>query len=65
MENINFNWIGHILRRNCLLRKVIEGKIKGGIKLQEDEEEDVGSYRSHYVESSLWKRLWTWRETDY
>jgi hypothetical protein len=24
------NWIGHILRRNCLLQKVIEGKIKGG-----------------------------------
>jgi hypothetical protein len=23
-----------------------------------------GSYRSHYVESSLWKRLWTFRETD-
>jgi hypothetical protein len=25
------NWIGDILRRNCLLRQVIEGKIKGGI----------------------------------
>jgi hypothetical protein len=24
------NWIGHILRRNCLLRQVTEGKIKGG-----------------------------------
>jgi hypothetical protein len=23
------NWIGHILRRNCLLQRVIEGKIKG------------------------------------
>jgi hypothetical protein len=23
------NWIGHILRRNFLLRQVIEGKIKG------------------------------------
>jgi len=22
------NWIGHILRRNCLLKHVIEGKIK-------------------------------------
>jgi len=30
-------WIGHILRRNCLLRQVIEGKMG-------DEEEDVGSY---------------------
>jgi hypothetical protein len=25
------NWIGHILRRNCLLQWVIEGKIQGGI----------------------------------
>jgi hypothetical protein len=25
------NWIGHILRRNCLLQQVIEGKIKDGI----------------------------------
>jgi hypothetical protein len=24
------NWIGHILRRTCLLRQVIEGKIKEG-----------------------------------
>ena len=23
------NWIGHILRRNYLLKQVIEGKIKG------------------------------------
>jgi len=22
--------IGHILRRNCLLQRVVEGKIKGG-----------------------------------
>jgi hypothetical protein len=34
------NWIGHILRRNCLLQRVIEGKIQG----KNDEEEDVGSY---------------------
>jgi hypothetical protein len=26
-------WIGQILRRNCLLRQVIEGKIKGGIEV--------------------------------
>jgi hypothetical protein len=25
------NWIGHILRRNCLLIRVIEGKIEGRI----------------------------------
>ena len=27
------NWIGHILRRNCLLKQVIEGKIKGDIEV--------------------------------
>ena len=27
------NWIGHILRRNCLLQQVIEGKIKGKIEV--------------------------------
>jgi hypothetical protein len=27
------NWIGHILRRNCLLLQVIEGKIKGGTEV--------------------------------
>ena len=27
------NWIGHILRRNCLLQQVIEGKIKGVIEV--------------------------------
>ena len=29
------NWIDHILRRNCLLQLVIEGKIKGGIEVTE------------------------------
>jgi chorismate mutase len=39
------NWVGHILRRNCLLQQVTEGKIRRGIEVtQEDEEEDVGSY---------------------
>jgi hypothetical protein len=27
------NWIGHILRRNCLLTQVIEGKIQEQIKM--------------------------------
>ena len=28
------NWIGHIVRRNCLLQQVIEGKIKGQIEVK-------------------------------
>jgi hypothetical protein len=27
------NWFGHVLRRICLLQKVTEGKIKGGIEV--------------------------------
>jgi hypothetical protein len=29
------NWIGHILRRNCLLQQAIEGKVKGRIEMTE------------------------------
>jgi hypothetical protein len=79
------NWIGHILRRNCLLQRVIEGKIQWGIevtgrqgrrrrKLLDDLkerrgychlEEEALDRTTRYVESSLWKRLWTCRKTDY
>jgi hypothetical protein len=38
------HWIGHILRRNCLLRQAVEGKIKAEIEVKEGEEEDVGNY---------------------
>jgi hypothetical protein len=38
------NWIGHIFRRNCLLKQGIEGKIKGEMEVTRNEEEDVGSY---------------------
>jgi hypothetical protein len=27
------NWIGHILRRNCLLKHVIEGKLEGRMEV--------------------------------
>jgi hypothetical protein len=62
------NWIGHILRRNCLLRQVIEGKIKGGIevtgrrgrrrrKLLDDLKERRGY--SHLKEEALDRTMWT------
>ena len=72
------NWIGHILRRNCLLQRVTEGKIQVAgrqgrrrRKLLDDLKERRGC--SHLkeealdrtiLESSLWKRLWTCRKTD-
>jgi len=61
------NWIGHILRRNCLLKRVIEGKIKGGIdvtgrrvrrsrKLLDDLKERRGY--SHLKEEALDRTMW-------
>jgi hypothetical protein len=29
------NWIGHIMRRNCLLKHVMEGKLVGRIEMTE------------------------------
>jgi hypothetical protein len=34
MRKRKANWIGHILRRNCLLHRIIEGKVKGGIEVR-------------------------------
>jgi hypothetical protein len=61
------NWIGHILRRNCLLQRVIEGKIKGGLevtgrqgrrcrKLLDDLKESRGY--SHLKEEALDRTIW-------
>jgi len=38
------NWIGHTLRRNCLLKQVIEGNIKEDMEVKRRREEDVRSY---------------------
>jgi hypothetical protein len=33
-DRVNWtNWIGHILHRNCLIKQVIEGKIKGEMEV--------------------------------
>ena len=61
------NWIGRILRRNCLLQRVTEGKIKGGIevtgrrgrrsrKLLDDLKERRGY--SHLKEEALDRTMW-------
>ena len=61
------NWIGHILRRNCLLQRVIEGKIKGGVevtgrrgrkrrKLLDDLKERRGY--SNLKEEALYRTMW-------
>jgi hypothetical protein len=61
------NWIGHILRRNCILQRVIEGKIQGWIeltgiqgrrrrKLLDDLKERKGY--SHFKEEALDRTMW-------
>ena len=61
------NWFDHILRRNCLLKQVIEGNIKGEIevtirrgrrsrKLQYDHKDRRGY--SHLKEETLDRTLW-------
>jgi hypothetical protein len=63
----NANWIGQILRRNCLLQGANEGKIKGGIevagrrrrrcrKLLDDLKERRGY--SHLKEEALDRTMW-------
>ena len=34
ISKLKANWIGHILRRNCLIQRVIQGKINGGIEVK-------------------------------
>jgi hypothetical protein len=61
------NWIGHILSRKCLLQRVTEGKIQGGIevtvrqgrkhrKLLDDPKERRGY--SHLKEEALDRAMW-------
>ena len=61
------NWIGHVLRRNCLLQRVIEGKIKGRIQVtgrrgrrhrkQLDDLKERRGY-SHLKEEALDRTMW-------
>ena len=61
------NWIGHILRRNCLLKQVIEGKIKGEMEVTRrrgrrrwkplDDLNDMRGY-SHLKEEALDRTMW-------
>ena len=64
------NWIGHILRRNCLLKQVIEGKIKGEMEVAIkrgrrrkkllDDLKDMRGY-SHLKEEALDRTMWRHR----
>ena len=61
------NWIGHILRRNCLLKQVIEGKIKGEMEVTRrrgrrrkkilDDLKNRRGY-SHLKEEALDRTMW-------
>jgi hypothetical protein len=60
------NWIGHILRRNCLLKQVIEGKIKGEMEVARRRNkllDDLKNRRgySHLKEEALDRTMWKHR----
>jgi hypothetical protein len=64
------NWIDHILRRNCLLQRVIEGKIQGGIEVTGRQGrrrtkllDDLNERReySHLKEEALDRNVWSAR----
>ena len=60
-------WMGHILRRNCLLKQVIEGKLKGEMEVTRirgrrrkkllDDLKDRRGY-SHLKEEALDSTMW-------
>jgi len=61
------NWIGRILRRNCLLQRVTEGKIQGGIEVtgrqgrgRRNLLDDLGERRGycHLKEEDLDRSMW-------
>ena len=64
------NWFGHILRRNCLLKQVIEGKIKAEMDVTRrrgrrrkkllDDLKDRRGY-SHLKEEALDRTMWRYR----
>jgi len=67
IRKLKANWIGHILHSNCLLQRVIEEKIQGGIevtgrrgirrrKLLDDLKERRGY--SHLKEEALDRIMW-------
>jgi hypothetical protein len=64
------NWTGHILRMNCLLKHVIEGKIEGRIEVTERRGRrrekllaDLKERRGHWKlkEEALGRTLWRTR----
>jgi hypothetical protein len=64
------NWIGHILRRNCLLKQVIEGKLEGRIEMtgrrgrrRQQLQDDLKEKRSYckLKEEALDRTLWRTR----
>ena len=56
-------WIGHILRRNCLLKQVIEGKIKGEMGVARRRRkllDDLKDWRGycHLKDEALDRTMW-------
>ena len=58
------NWIGHILRRNCLVKQIIEEKIKGQIEVtrrrgrRRKKLKDRRGFYQLLVEEALDRTMW-------
>jgi hypothetical protein len=70
------NWIGHIFPRNCLLKYIIVRKIEETTNTRKERNQLLDELkgnentlkvkeeaRSHCLETSLWKKLWTCLKT--
>jgi hypothetical protein len=49
------NWIGHILRRNCLLQRVIEGKIKRKLLNGLKERRGYSHLKEEALDGIIWR----------
>ena len=59
------NWIGHILRTNCLLKHVIEGKVEGSVEVTGRQGrkltqllDGLKERREYWKEETLGRTLW-------
>jgi hypothetical protein len=68
------SWIGHVLRKNCLTKRVIEGEIEGKgrerrrLKQLLDGLKEIRRFwklKEDALDRPLWKYPRTWRKSDY
>jgi hypothetical protein len=77
IERRKSSWFFHILRRDCLLKHALEGKLKARIEVMGrrrrrhelllDDLKEIRGYwklKAEAIDRTQWKNLWTCRKTD-